>query len=183
VVFWRRQRRGRWFTASKPEFLPPDHSLVHMPAVFPLRVRPLGFRRSDVLEALEEQGRAIESLAHDVDRLWREKERAWETAHRATRSMLLEHRRSERQVREARSRAEQVEADAGRIVREAEQRAAQLTSEAADGFVEVTAKLRELVDLRDELLAAAAQPRTRRRSTSQRGNNESVPARASDPAA
>jgi len=184
-VFWRRWRHVR-FTSVEPDFLMPHHALLHVRKVFPLRGSLFGFRRSDVIAALTQQRETIESLANEVDYLWREKEQAWHTAHRATRSALLEYRRSQRQVRDAGARADQVEAEAAQVVREAEERAARLTSEAADGFVEVTRQLHELVDLRDELLAAAApKPRTRRRTTTRRTTTtaDSVNGKPPDPAA
>jgi hypothetical protein len=116
-------------------------------SVFVLRRGLFGYRRSDVLAALEEQRRQLDTLARSVDRLWGEKERAWHANHAASREVFLERNRS------AEGRAE-----AARLVAEAQERAARLSGATAAGFQELAAKLDELLEFRDELVGRLSPP-------------------------
>jgi hypothetical protein len=125
-------------------------------SVFVLRRGLFGYRRSDVLNALEQQRRQLEGLAESVDRLWREKERAWHASYAVSTAMLSQKGRYEAQILAERIRGAQAEADArvqaAEIVAHAEERAAAIHSQAGEQFQDVSRKLRELLELRDELV-------------------------------
>ena len=98
-------------------------------SVLVLRRGLFGYRRRDVVDALEAQRRQIDALAESVDRLWKEKERAWHANHAAARELLVE--RSRFQAAEAEDRARAV-ADA-----------------TTAGIRELSTKLDALLDLRE----------------------------------
>jgi hypothetical protein len=124
--------------------------------VFLLRRSLFGYRRREVLDALAEQRRQIDALAESVDRLWREKERAWHASYAVSTAMLTQKGRYEAQILAERMRGAQAEADArvhaAEIVAKAEERAAEIHSKAGEQFKDVSRKLRELLEVRDELV-------------------------------
>ncbi len=124
--------------------------------VFLLRRSLFGYRRRDVLAALERQHKQLEALAESVNRLWREKERAWHASYAVSTAMLTQKGRYEAQILAERMRGAEKEAQArvhaAEIVTRAEQRAAEIHSAAGAQFQDVSRKLRELLEMRDELV-------------------------------
>jgi hypothetical protein len=124
--------------------------------VFLLRRGLFGYRRRDVLAALAEQHRQLEALAGSVDGLWREKERAWHANYAISTEMLHQKGRYEAQIQAERLRGAELEAQArvaaAETIARAEEQAAQIHSMAGEGFREVSRKLRDLLELRDELV-------------------------------
>jgi len=121
-------------------------------SVFVLRRGLLGYRRGDVLAALEEQRRQLEALARSVDRLWHEKERAWHANHAASRELLARESRYQIDLAAERARNAERRAEAARLVAESQERAARLSGATAAGFRELTEKLDELLEFRDEVV-------------------------------
>jgi cell division protein FtsB len=109
-----------------------------MAAVFILRRGLFGYRRRDVLAALDEQRRQIETLAATVDGLWQEKDRAWRANHAVSRELIAERSRNELQRVADRSRVQET-----------------ATSARLD---DISAKLDELLVLRDRLAEPAHEP-------------------------
>jgi hypothetical protein len=109
-----------------------------MAAVLILRRGLFGYRRRDVVAALDEQRRQIDTLAETVDRLWQEKDRAWRANHAVSRQLLAERSRHELQRVEDRSRVEET-----------------ATSARLD---DISTKLDELLVLRDRLVEPAVEP-------------------------
>jgi hypothetical protein len=109
-----------------------------MAAVFILRRGLFGYRRRDVLAALDEQRRQIDALAATVDALWQEKDRAWRANHAVSRQLLSE--RSRHELERVQERAQLEESATG----------ARLD--------DISAKLDELLVLRDRLAEPAVVP-------------------------
>lgn len=109
--------------------------------MFILRRGFFGYRRRDVLAALDEQRRQIETLAATVDGLWQEKDRAWRANHAVSRQLLAEKSRHELERLADRSRAQET-----------------ATSARLD---DISAKLDELLVLRDRLVEPVLEPAAR----------------------
>ena len=118
-----------------------------------LRRGLFGYRRSDVIQTLERMHWQLDTMAASLDRMWSERD-ALRTELRATRTWY------EHELAAERARSQRIEAEARAIRGDAQRQLA-----------EASARLAEVVRLRDEILAALAAPtraprRARRKAAS-----------------
>lgn len=116
---------------------------------FVLRRALLGYKRADVIAALEEQSRQVAALASSVNRLYTEREQL--------RPALAEKQAEVERMRATeRSRLEQVESEArassARIVAEAEEEALRVRQTIGTRIAEGTSRLEELLRVREGLV-------------------------------
>lgn len=128
-----------------------------------LRRSLFGYRRADVLAALEHLGWQLDGLAASVDRLYREREDLRGRLEEAdARAAALDAQRAERE-RAAAERAAIVEAtrertlaetraEAARLLGEAEEQAARLRHEAGLRVGDAASRLEDLLHVREQLL-------------------------------
>jgi hypothetical protein len=115
----------------------------------PLRRGLFGYRRADVIEALQNMSAQLETIARNLDETWREKERLRSdlgtTRERHAQELDRQRLRGERLEAEGR-------AEAARIVAEAEEQAARIRTEAGRSVGEATSRLENLLRVREQVL-------------------------------
>jgi hypothetical protein len=120
-----------------------------LPLVLNLRRGFLGFKRSDVLGALESQRRQIGGLADSVDRLWTERLELQSELDRVRAE-------AERRAAEVEARAAQVEAEAraaaAKLLAGAEEQAAEIRQDASLRVSDAVSRLDEVIRVREQLL-------------------------------
>ncbi|HEV8685935.1 MAG TPA: hypothetical protein VGQ84_01570 [Gaiellaceae bacterium] len=114
-----------------------------------LRRSLLGYRRSDVIDALEGMGAQLDTIARNLDQTWREKE--------TLRGELETTReRHAEELRRQRLRGDRLEAEgraaAARIVAEAEEQATRIRADAGRGVSEATSRVEHLLRVREQVL-------------------------------
>jgi hypothetical protein len=114
-----------------------------------LRRALFGYRRTDVIAELERMHVQLETIARSLDTTWREKE--------SLRGELeTERGRFEQELDRARSRAEQIDADAraeaARTVAAAEEQAARIRSDSGRRVAEAAGRLENLLRVREQVL-------------------------------
>jgi hypothetical protein len=115
----------------------------------PLRRAIFGYRRSDVIDALERAGSQLDTLAANLDETWRAKE--------SLRAELEARReRHEHELTRERLRGERLEAEgrdaAAQIVAEAEEQAERIRADADARVAETTSRLEHLLRVREQVL-------------------------------
>lgn len=115
----------------------------------PLRRGIFGYRRRDVIDALERAGSQLDTLARKVDLTSREKEslRGELEATRARHAQELSRQRVRGERLEAEGRAA-----AARIVAEAEEQASRIRADAGRRVAETTSRLENLLRVREQVL-------------------------------
>ena len=115
----------------------------------PLRRAIFGYRRSDVIDALEGVGSQLDTLARNLDETWREKEtfRVELETSRERHAEELKRQRLRGDRFEAEGRAE-----AARTVAEAEEQALRIRADAGRRVVEATSRLENLLRVREQVL-------------------------------
>jgi hypothetical protein len=115
----------------------------------PLRRGIFGYRRSDVIDALEHAGAQLDTIARNLDESWREKE-ALRLELETTRE------RHDDELSRQRLRGDRLEAEgraeAARIVAEAEEQATRIRSDAGRRVEEATSRLENLLRVREQVL-------------------------------
>jgi hypothetical protein len=115
----------------------------------PLRTGFFGYRRSDVIDALESMGAQLDTIARNLDQTWREKE-TLRGELRTTRERHVE------ELRRQRLRGDRLEAEgraaAARIVAEAEEQAARIRADAGRRVSEATSRVENLLRVREQVL-------------------------------
>ena len=120
-----------------------------IPSPINLRRSFFGYRRADVEAALDEQRRQLSALARALDGVWRDRERVREEfareQARLTRELTAERERSGRVERRARLTALH-------LIGRAEKETARRRREAEAQVVEASARVDELLEVRENLL-------------------------------
>jgi hypothetical protein len=120
-----------------------------LPLVLNLRRGILGFRRSDVREALETQRRQLTLLADSVDQLWAEKLEVQN-------ELAAVRAEADRHALELEARTAQVEAEsraaAARLLAEAEEQASEIRQDASLRVGDAVSRLDEVIRVREQLL-------------------------------
>jgi hypothetical protein len=115
----------------------------------PLRRGLFGYRRRDVIDALEGMGSQLDTIAHNLDETWREKEMLHveleRTRARHAQELGLQRLRGERFEADGR-------AQAARIVAEAEEQALRIRAEAGRRVLDATSRLENLLRVREQVL-------------------------------